>query len=177
MAYTPEPEIAQGRKPEDILQAAVTKEIIQILEQQKNKGYLDEYFILPEFGLDIAIFIKRDDHFSVRFFELKAFVGARPGGVGFGNQRGEGSQVDLLLLEKHQLNIADKFIRWILMDGAKATNSRRFVFFTNEQAKSSAMNGVIRGKQNNLRVNRLITSAITWDELSAKIESFLKEVD
>ncbi|MBA7680498.1 hypothetical protein ES703_88815 [subsurface metagenome] len=177
MASTSEPNVLQsGQKPEAILQEAVTNEVAKILERSKASQSLVEYFILPGFGLDLAVFIQRNDHFTVRFFEFKAFVGARPGGIGFGNGYGQGFQVDLLLLEKAQLDLADRFIRWILVDGTKSLGTRRFVIVNNSQAKKHAMGGVSRGKQNNLRVNSLMAAAITWDDLSRELESFLLQV-
>lgn len=171
MTYTQEPNIVQGSKPEDTFQKAITEEIKKILEKKSQS--LVEYFILPNFGLDVAVFMQWPDCSTARFFELKAFVGSRQGGVGFGNQHGEGLQVDLLLLGSSQLKLADQLIRWMLVDGTRPIGSRRFVIFNNDQAKNSAMGGVSRGKQNNLRVNNLIANAITWDDLSAELESFL----
>ena len=173
MAFVPEPYVSQGiQKPEAILQEAVTHEIEKILEKSKDKS-LVEYFILPHFGLDIAVFIHRNGHFTGRFLEFKAFVGSRQGGVGFGNGQGDGSQVDLLLLEATKLHSANQYIRWILMDGTKPFGTKRFAVFDNSLAKAAAMGGVSRGKQNNLRVKSLMTAAITWDDLSRELESFL----
>ncbi len=173
MAYIPEPTIEQSSEPHEILQGAIIEEIKKILEQKKVNQSLSEYFILPNFGLDVAAFMQWHDHSTVRILELKPFVGSRPGGVGFGNRQGKGSQVDLLLLGNSKLNLADQFIRWILVDGLKPMGSTRFVISNNKQAKNSSMGGVGRGKQNNLRINTLMTDAITWDGLSSELESFL----
>lgn len=173
MAYTQEPQIAQGYKPEDSLQEVIIEETKEILEQKRSSHSVAEYIILSEFGLDIAFVIHQHDRSSIRFLELKAYTGSRPGGVGFGNSKGEGTEVDLLLLDDSQLNLADQFIRWILMDGTEPEGSKRFVIFNNNEAKNSAMGGVERGKQNNLRVSTLMSSAIHWEDLSRELESFL----
>jgi len=173
MAYTHEPDIKKGGKPEGKFQKAIEGEINKMLAQKKSDGSLIEYFILENFGLDLAVFTRFDNHIAIRFFELKAFVGSRQRGVGFGNQRGQGSQVDLLLPENRQLSLADNFVRWILVDGTKPKGADRFAIFDNKQAKNAAMGGVSRGKQNNLRVNNLMRNAITWDKLSKKLECFL----
>lgn len=77
------------------------------------------------------------------------------------------------MLGDQQLNLADQVIRWILVDGIKPKGTSRFAIFDNKQAKSAAMGGVSKGKQNNLQVNKLMRSAITWDKLSEALEHFL----
>ena len=169
-----EPNIIQGSNPEDTFQAAVVKELKKFLEEKKINGTLEEYFILKNFGLDIAIFMKwSDGQVTARFFEFKAFVGSRPDGVGFGNQKGEGVQVDLLLLGNSQLSLANQFIRWILVDGTRPRGLSRFAIFDNNEAKNAAMGGVSRGKQNNLRVKYLMKNAITWTQLIESIKTFI----
>src|SRR3990170_2593893 len=170
MEYVQEPDIIQGSNPEDTLQAAVAEVFKKFLADKKSNGTLAEYFILEKFGLDIAIFMRLPNgHFTARFFELKAFVGSRQGGVGFGNQRGEGTQVDLLLLENSQLSLANQFIQWILVDGTRPRGSSRFAILDNNEAKNAAMGDVRRGKQNNLRVNDLMKNGITWTQLAESI--------
>lgn len=88
MALTGEPTIASRLKPEETFETAVLNEAKAILESQKEKDSLIEYFLLPHFGLDIAVFLQWKNRSMVRFLELKAFVGSRQGGIGFGNQRG-----------------------------------------------------------------------------------------
>lgn len=174
MEHTEEPDILKGHNPEDTLQKAVKQEIGLILDDQKSKGYLVNYFILEYFGLDLAVAMKRPNgRSSIRFLELKAFVGSRQGGVGFGNRRGEGSQVDLLLLAGQQPALCDRFVRWILVDGTKPKGSNRYVIFNNKQAENAAMGGVRKGKQNNLRVNDLLKYGTTWDRLLEEIAYFL----
>ena len=174
MSHTQEPQIAQGHKPEGSLQQAIVEEAREILEQIKAGHPLVEYIILPKFGLDIAFFIHWGDRPSIRFLELKAYTGSRPGGVGFGDGKGEGTEVDLLRLDDLRITVADQFIRWILVDGTRPMSSKRFSIFNNSEAKNSAMATVETGKQNNLRVSTLMANAITWDDLSRELESFLK---
>jgi hypothetical protein len=108
------------------------------------------YLLLENFGLDIALLIGDNKQTRTRFLELKAFVGSRAGGVGFGNGRGRGAQVDLLLQPDTQLEIANGAIRWLLVDWTRPPGTRRYVVFTSMQAKRAAMGQVARGKQNNL---------------------------
>ena len=125
MSGVEEPDVEQAKQPEEIFRRAVIRVIKNILERKKEKNSLIEYFILQNFGLDIAVFMKWSDNRStVRFFELKAFVGSRQGGVGFGDSRGRGPQVDLLLHEDQQLDLANKFIRWLLVIGTKPKGER-----------------------------------------------------
>jgi len=174
MSNAQEPDIRQGFNPEETFREAVIEALRNLLEQKRIAGSLVKYFILQDFGLDIAVFMKwLNNRFTVRFFELKAFVGSRQGGVGFGNQQGKGSQVDILLLENSQLNLANQFIRWLLVDGTKPKGSSRFIIFDNIQARNAAMGGVRRGKQNNFRINALVNNAITWDNFLKELEDFL----
>ena len=107
-----------------------------MLDQFISDGSLSQYVFLEEFGLDIAVFLKRvDNRTSICFFELKAFVGSRQGGVGFGNRRGEGTQVEILLLRENKLKLMNHFIRWILVDGTKSRGTIRHAIFDNEQAR------------------------------------------
>lgn len=174
MAKTQEPNIVKGSKPEEVFRNAITAEIEGLLKDKLHEQLVN-FFILQEFGLDIAVFMEWPNRSTAKFLEVKAFVGSRQGGVGFGNQQGEGLQVDLLMLDQAQLAIADRFAWWVLMDGTKPLGSARFVIFSNSQAHRSAMGGVRKGKQNNLRVSTLMNNAITWDELSKEFESFLTD--
>ena len=147
VAHVPEPDILKGRNPEGVFQRAVLEEVNQILMDGKREGSLIDYFILEKFGLDLAVFMKHvENRTSLRLLELKAFVGSRQGGVGFGAQRGEGPQVDLLGLKGQQLGLADQFIRWIVVDGTKPSGTDRFAIFDNKGGKDAAMGGVRKGK-------------------------------
>lgn len=174
MAHTTEPDISRSsRNPHSMFKDAIVKELEEILKQTKLSQALVEYFVLTEFGLDVAVFMQWPNRLSLRMLELKAFVGSRQGGVGFGNGKGEGPQVDLLLLGNTRLHLADQYIRWILVDGTKPSGTKRFTIFDNSRAKSEAMGDVSRGKQNNLRISPLMTGAVTWDDLSRELQSFL----
>jgi len=132
------------------------------------------YFVLERFGLDLTVAIRwSDNRCSIRLLELKAFVGSRQGGVGVGGPRGEGSQIDLLLLDDKQMSACDEFIRWLLIDGTKPTTTARFAFFGMKTAKNAAMGIVRKGKQNNLRVTQLMEETLTWNEVSRNLEQFL----
>jgi len=174
MSNVQEPDIKQYSDPEGVFRKSIIEALRNFLGQKKAEGTLIEYFILQNFGLDIAVFMKWSDNRStVRFFELKAFVGSRQGGVGFGDSRGRGPQVDLLLLKNSQLDLANKFIRWLLVIGTKPKGKDRFVIFDNIQAKNATMGGVKRGKQNNFRISLLEKNAITWEKFLEKLEEFL----
>jgi cation transport regulator ChaC len=174
MSYSEEPPIGSDGNAEEQFQTAIATEVTSILEGKKSDGSLVEYFIFQGFGLDLAIFLQWADGIStVRFLELKAFVGSRQGGVGFGNGKGEGAQVDLLLLAEGRLALADVFTRWLLVDCTRNRGTPRYVIFDNSQARSAAMGGVARSKQNNLRVNQLMQHAVTWETLSNEIHNFL----
>jgi hypothetical protein len=174
MPVSREPDIIKGHNPEATLQSVIRFEVSRILDERKDKGVLAAYFILDYFGLDLAVFMRwADGRCSFKFLELKAFVGQRQGGVGVGNQRGQGSQIDLLLLNDEQLTICDELIRWIFVDGTIQVGKRRFAFFGMRVAKNSVMGRVQRGKQNNLRVSDLRKNLISWNELLGHLEQFL----
>jgi len=167
-ALTAEPTVERGKNPEGSFQRAVVAEIRALLDDMASS-----HLLLEGFGLDIALFIQDGKHNRARFLELKAFVGHRIGGVGVGNRRGEGTQVDLLLQSDARLEIVSSMIRWVLVNGTCPLGTRRYAIFTNGQAKQAAMGKVARGKQNNLRVNQLMRSPLTWDELSIALRDFL----
>lgn len=176
MAKTSEPDFVKFASPEETLRQAVMSEITELLSSKKNaheEKPLEEFFVLTNFGLDIAVFMKWPVSSEVRLLEIKAFVGSRQGGVGIGNQKGHGNQIDLLLLPGRHLALADQLARWILGDGTRPKGSPRYVIFSNTKARDSAMGGVRRGKQNNLRVSSLFENGLTWDELSGRLDSFL----
>ena len=174
MAFVKEPDILKGYNPEETLQRAIKEEICKILDKKEAEGTLMTYFVLERFGLDLTVVMKwSDNRCLIRLLELKAFVGSRQGGVGIGNQSGEGSQIDLLLLNVRQMSLCDEFIRWLLIDGTRPRDTARFAFFGMMTAKNAAMGVVRKGKQNNLRVNQLMEEALTWNELSRNLEQFL----
>ncbi len=89
MAQTPEPSFVRN---EDEFTDRVMDEVSSILSQAGL-----EYEIFKNFGLDIAIFIFRDQQITSKFLEMKVFRGHRPSGVNIGNASGHGTQMDLLL--------------------------------------------------------------------------------
>ncbi len=170
-ANTPEPEIKLGKNPEQSLQQALMTEIRSILAQA-----VSNFILLESFGLDIAVFVEKDGRSFVRMIEVKAFVGNRPGGIGIGNGRGKGSQIDLLIHSSKELKVVDSSIRWVLGVGTLPKGSPRYAIFTSVQAKDAAMGeGVAREKQNNLRVADFENQLITWDELIRMLRKFLLE--
>lgn len=173
MAHTTEPSLTAGLDPESILKKAVAAEITSILEDRTRAGHLLQFFLLSRFGLDIGVFTRNVHSASVRFVELKAFAGARPGGVGFGNPRGEGVQIDLLMQDQRALLLADEFIRWVIWDATQTQGMKRFAVCTNSVVKAAAMGGVRVGKQNNLRVHDVMKKAVTWAQLSTELDRFL----
>lgn len=129
---------------------------------------------MESFGLDLAVVVKwPDGSSSFKLLELKAFVGSRQGGVGVGTSSGQGSQIDLLMLDDEQLDLCDEFIRWIFVDGTEPEGTKRYAFFATSNAKNATMGTVLRGKQNNLRVSDLRKNLISWNELLAQLEQFL----
>jgi len=174
MPISQEPEIMKGHSPEATFQSVIKFETSKILDQRKAEGFLIAYFILEYFGLDLAVFMKwADGRYSFKLLELKTFVGQRQGGVGVGNQRGQGSQIDLLLLNDEQLNVCDEFIRWIFVDGTIQAGKKRYALFGTRDGKNAVMGKVRRGKQNNLRVSDLRKNMISWNTLVEQLEQFL----
>jgi len=171
---TEEPDFRRGSQPERALQAAIVAEIAALLakERQAAGSKVEDSFVLQGFGLDIGVFTRCGSQSAARFLEVKAFVGSRAGGVGFGTRTG-GSQVDLLMLSDAQLRIADALCAWIVADGTRPRGSRRFALITSTQARTAAMGRVARGKQNNFSLSKLAHHFGTWDELSLGLEGFL----
>ena len=142
-----------------------------IMSLHKEQWLIDNYYVFRELGFDIAVFIVRASLPTVKFLELKVYHGQRRGGVGFGNQQGEGPQVDVLLHDEY-LTFFNKFLRWIILDLTLPDN-RRYMFIDNIIAKESTMGKVERDKQNNFNINKLRTHAITWQELIRRVLEFM----
>ena len=160
-----EPEMAGMNRPEASLQQAF---VAQLRGGLRDRGV--PYVLIESFGLDVAIFATPNGQDRTVFFELKAFVGQRAGGVGFGNQKGFGPQVELLFdqiagthREPDVLRRLDRNVRWLLADGTRPSGSERYAIFTSEQAQAAAMGGVRTGKQNNLRI-KSFDHWHSWDE-------------
>lgn len=131
------------------------------------------FVILEGFGLDIVVFIQKEERHFVKFIEVKTFVGSRGGGVGFGNGSGRGSQVDLLISAMSEPSITEPHIRWVLGNGSLPKGSARYAIFTTSQANEASMGGVARGKQNNHRVSDFQYKMISWEDLVLRIDQFL----
>ena len=58
MSNVQEPDISQDSNPEKTFREAVIEALENLLNQKKAAGSLVEYFILQDFGLDIAVFMK-----------------------------------------------------------------------------------------------------------------------
>jgi len=163
-----EPVIEQGKNPEKSLHIALVSHLKMVGEEIGR-----ELIILDEFGLDIAIFYAKEQQVVSRFIELKTFVGSRQGGVGIGNGRGYGVQIDLLLLPDKQLELLNDSILWILGFGTMPIGTSRYKIFSCVDAKNAAMGGINRGKQNNLRISDLAKDLLTWKELLESTFSFI----
>jgi len=135
--------------------------------------------IIRSFGVDIALFVEVDGITRARFFEIKSFGGQRMGGVGFGNQRGEGPQVDLLLNDDRRLAMLDSYIRWafaLRVDSKLRPlpkGSARYAILSCREAKAAAMGVVARGKQNNFRISALTDRLIRWDQLVNELRTLV----
>ncbi|SRR5712692_148514 len=155
--------------PEASFQGAIVSVIEDILVEAGR-----QFVVMKGFGLDIAVFMDASQQSNVRFFEVKAFGGQRPGAVGFGNGSGLGAQVDLLLCEKNRLAMFDGTIRWVYADATRGLGTARYALFTCGEAKNAAMaNAVCRGKQNNLRISALHDRLLPWTQLRDEIRGFL----
>ena len=162
---TTEPILAEG---EAALQNALVAEVRRVLDESGNR-----YLLFERFGLDIAIFVERDDATHARLIEAKVFAGHRPGGVGFGTPSGRGPQVELLLHSSEQLRLVDSSIRWVLGNALLPEAAPRYAFFNSVRAQRAAMGGVRRGKQNNLRINDFADELLTWERLTGLLKGFL----
>src|SRR5579859_1349998 len=154
--------------PEERFQSAIVAVMRDVLNASGQK-----FVLLEGFGLDIAIFIATPYGSIARFIEVKAFGAQRMGGVGFGNGRGVGAQVDLLLTHDNCLSLLDPIVRWTYVDATREIGSKRYCLFTCEKAKVGAMGGVARGKQNNLRISAFEQNLVDWVQLQIQIQQFL----
>ena len=151
----------------------IDKAVNIILEECREKGVINNYYVFKQFGFDIAVFINRGNSVSVKFLELKFFKGNRNYGVGFGNKKSESHQVDVLLTDD-ATRFFNNFLRWVVYD-ALAENKKRYIFVDNITARKCVMKDVRKGKQNNFNINKLRRHAITWEELIKKLQEFLLE--
>lgn len=154
--------------PEELFEAALT---------QLTRAYLDEagvdYTLVPKFGLDIAVFMVGDSGPTIRFIEAKSYGAQRMGGVGFGNGKGVGPQVDVLLCSDERLPDFEAHIRWALVDATKPLGTPRYVFCACSCAKAAAMGGVARGKQNNFKLSAFGSEFVDWTTFCNAVRTFL----
>lgn len=167
MAFTPEPADLQS---ENELRDKVVEEIEAMLNHAGPN-----YKVLKGFGLDIAVLIFRGYRTQCKFIEVKAFKGQRPQGVGFGEGRTGGNQVELLMMEERFVKSLDGTVRWVLADLTKDPGEKRYAMFSSMTAREAAMGGVRKGKQNNFNVRKLMQEPGTWDDLSLALSYFLTD--
>lgn len=167
---TSEPMIISGQDPEATLHKAIVDEIRCILNEAGVK-----FVVVEKFGLDIGVFIQNDDRKYAKFIELKAYVGGRMNGVGFGNGVGKGPQVDILILPQNEISILNSSVLWLLGlgDEIKPKGSSRFAIFSCTDAQKAAMGKVERGKQNNFKISFLTDRLISWAQAKIELRRFL----
>jgi len=153
--------------PEVEFQNALVSLVNALLRAEKRP-----FALLERFGLDVAVFLDGSPT-TVRLLEVKAFNAQRMGGVGFGNGRGVGPQVDLLLFGESSLCLFDSVVRWAYADATLPPGASRYGLFTCEAAKAAAMGSITRGKQNNLSVSALRPGLVGWKEFCGQVKGFL----
>ena len=126
--------------------------------------------IVRKFGLDIAVFLEDVGPPQPLFVEVKSYRANRPGGVGFGNWRGEGPQVDLLVGDASAL--FDSYIRWAFVDATQPVGVDRYAFLTCSDARAAVMGVVARGKQNNFKLAALRSHFVGWRAFSEQFLEF-----
>jgi hypothetical protein len=154
--------------PESVFEAAVIQAIREILGGAKR-----EYLLVQRFGLDVAVFIKATGGVTVRLVEAKAYGAQRAGGVGFGNGRGEGPQVELLCCSEGSMGLLSPLVRWIVADATLPPGAARYALFDSATASAVAMGGARRGKQNNFSMKALKSHYRKWDVLLGDLKEFL----
>ena len=132
------------------------------LIEQALHGY--RAVIVPKFGLDIAVFLEDVGPPQPLFVEVKSYRGKRQGEVGFGNGRGEGPQVDLLVGDASAQFDSD--IRWAFVDATQPVGVDRYTFLTCSAAWAAVMGVVARGKQNNFKLAALRPHFVGWQAFS-----------
>ena len=129
--------------------------------------------VVPSFGLDMGIFLRFGAGTRAVFLEAKSYGAQRQGGVGFGNGRGEGPQVDLLLCSADQRAILDAHVRWAVADATRPLGSARYALLTCSEARNAVMGVVARGKQNNFRMSAINPHFVVWQSFCAALARFL----
>ena len=158
------------------------EDAIAAVAQSSIEATGDHAIVLRGFGLDLAVFTKRNGTQTVHLFEVKAFS-EHHGRCGFGHQRGDGNQIRLLYdadrgepRSTSELETFDQAIRWVLGNRSQAAGSARFLIFTCRQAQAAAVGGVRPGKQNNFRLSTFDGLWITWQVLVKQVDEFLRAV-
>lgn len=155
--------------PEAEFQKSIVALIKDILAGGNRK-----FALLERFGLDVAIFFEvPQGATAIRLMEVKSFGCQRMGGVGFGNGKGVGPQVDLIISGESSLCLFDETVRWVFADSTLPAGSSRYALFTCAMAKKAAMGTVLRGKQNNLRLSALRPFLVTWTDFCLQVSDFL----
>jgi hypothetical protein len=132
---------------------------------------IDNCSIIAEGNFDLAIRVLAAKPKTIHI-EVKAYGMQRLGGIGFGNSKGEGPQVDLLASEEICAN-RDQDVRWAFADGTREIGSRRYALLTCSEARRSAMATVCRGKQNNFRLASLQNHWIAWPQFCEQLKYFI----
>lgn len=131
--------------------------------------------IVRRFGLDIAVFIHDPARSRTLFIEAKSFGGQRQGGVGFGNGRGKGPQVEILLSPLDQLAMLDRQVAWAFVDATQSYGTPRYALLTCSEAMGAAMGTIARDKQNNFRISQLEPHLTKWANFCEHLSRFLLE--
>lgn len=127
--------------------------------------------VVPKFGLDFAVFIREQSRCRAVFVEAKAYGGQRQGGVGFGNGRGEGPQVEILL--SGDVAILDEYVRWAFVDATLPLGTARYALLDCSEAKAAVMGAVAKGKQNYFRLSAVRPHFVGWRVFAEKLVAFL----
>ncbi len=162
------------QEPNAVAHESAFQEAVVTACQDLLRGSGRQYVMLESFGLDIAMFIAEGVDAVVRLIEVKVYAGGRPGGVGFGNQRGGGPQVDLLLSEASDLRPFERTIAWAYADAMRPAGSARYALCGSLAIKSAAMGKVARGKQNNIRISALQDHLVIWPLFIDRLSLFLQ---
>jgi hypothetical protein len=132
-------------------------------------------WIVPRLGLDLSAVVLNSVASRSLYIEIeaKSYGGQRRGGVGFGNGKGEGPQVDLLLSSPDQLANLDRHVRWAFVDATRPRGTPRYALLTCSEARNAAMGGVARGKQNNFKISAIKAYWTAWPTFCEHLLAFL----
>ena len=153
--------------PEEAFEASV----LALLEAGMS-GLRQRVFIVQHFGLDIAIFIgDTESSAKTLFIEVKSYSAQRMGGVGFGDGKGRGPQVEILLAGPG--GPADGNVRWAFVDATRGFGTARYALVDCDAARIASMGGVAHGKQNNFRMSALSPYLVGWREFCKQLVDFV----